>query len=318
MEGSVLTVGGPIPPNQLGVTLPHEHVIHQVEIHSGNPDNRFDDIDLMADELGAFRRAGGGAVCDVTPLGLGRDPCALREVSQRSGVTVISGVGLYQTEVLPTHLAALPEEALADGLVREIEGGTSGIPAGLIGEIASRNSESANWLNYRLTEAETRVFRAVAQAQRRTGRAIYTHASLGRPGVAQLRTLIDAGADPERVIIGHCDAQVRTNIDEDLAYYHEILREGACLGFDLFTWAELASDADRFKRIAALTQQGHADRVLLSTDTCRKSQLHRFGGRGFDALLHHILPELRHAGVPESAIRPMTVLNPARVLTCRL
>ena len=317
MNGIISTVTGPLPPNHLGVTLPHEHIIHRVETHSGNPDNRFDDMALMAEELVALKRAGGGAVCDVTPLGLGRDPCALREVSRRSGVTVISGVGLYQTEVLPAELAALSEEALTDELVREIEGGKSGIPAGLIGEIASHNSESASWLTYGLTEAETRVFRAAAQAQRRTGRAIYTHASLGRPGVAQLRTLIDAGADPERVIIGHCDAQVHTSIDEDLAYYHEILREGASLGFDLFTWTELASDADRFDRVVALTQEGYAERVLLSTDTCRRSQLHRFGGRGFDSLLHYILPELRRAGVPESAIRQMTVLNPARLLTCR-
>jgi len=316
MEGVVHTVGGPVSPNQLGVTLPHEHVIHQIEIHSGKPDNRFDSVDLMAEELMLFRHAGGGAICDVTPLGLGRDPGALREVSRRSGVTVVTGVGLYQTEVLPEELAGLSEEALADELVREIEGGESGIPAGLIGEIASHNGESANWLTYQLTEAENRVFRAVAQAQRRTGRAIYTHASLGQPGVAQLRTLIDAGADPERVIIGHCDAQLHAGIDEDLAYYHEILCEGACLGFDLFTWAELASDADRIERIVALTQRGHAERMLLSTDTCRKSQLRQFNGRGFDSLLRHVLPGLRRAGVPETTVHQMTVLNPARLLTC--
>jgi phosphotriesterase-related protein len=58
---------------------------------------------------------------------------------------------------------------------------------------------------YRLSEAETKVFRAAAGAQKRTGAAISTHASLGRGGHAQLDVLEAAGADLSRVVIGHCD-----------------------------------------------------------------------------------------------------------------
>ena len=57
-----------------------------------------------------------------------------------------------------------------------------------------------------------------------------------------------------------------------------------------------------------------ADRVLLSTDTCRKTQLHHYGGRGFDFLPNVVLPGLRRLGVSEDQIEQMTVTNPARLL----
>ena len=36
---SVTTVAGEIPSAELGVTLAHEHIICEVSLHSGNPDN---------------------------------------------------------------------------------------------------------------------------------------------------------------------------------------------------------------------------------------------------------------------------------------
>ncbi|NUQ62292.1 MAG: hypothetical protein HUU20_07375 [Pirellulales bacterium] len=297
------------------MTLTHEHVIHRISNQSQNPDNTCVDTRLAAEELVFFRDAGGSAVCDVTPIGVGRDPLALQEVSRLSGVHVVSGLGLYEFSVWPESLRRMSAAELSDFLVREAEGARGDIPAGLLGEVSSHNeAHHAEWRRYRLSEEEKAVFRAVAQAQQRSGLAVSTHASLGRAGVAQLRCLIDAGADPERVVIGHCDAQTHEDIALDLDYYHAIWREGAYLQFDLFGWEQLAPDERRFQRVAALVREGAADRVLLSTDTCRRSQLRRYGGRGFDYLFARVLPGLRRAGVPDSAICRMTIANPARIL----
>ncbi len=150
-----------------------------------------------------------------------------------------------------------------------------------------------------------------------TGPVDSTHASVGRHGVAQLRTLIEAGGDPQRVVIGHCDAQAHDDIDRDLAYYHVLLDEGAQLEFDLFGWDELLPDTQRCQRIAVLVREGFSDRLLISTDTCRRSQLQQLGGRGFVYLFTHVIPGLREAGVPGDAITQMTTTNPARMLTPR-
>lgn len=106
-----MTVTGEVPIAELGVTLPHEHLIHRLSIHSGKPDNTCVDTDLMAEELRYFREAGGSTVCDVTPVGVGRDPSALRELSRSSSVNIISGLGLYQLEVWPAALAAMSERS---------------------------------------------------------------------------------------------------------------------------------------------------------------------------------------------------------------
>lgn len=313
---AVQTVLGEVAPDELGVVLPHEHVIHKISMLSGNPDNTMVDVDLMAEELRIFKAAGGGTVCDVTPVNLARDPVALQTVSRKSGVHIVSAVGLYQLEAWTPELLALSRSELADYILRELDGEFSGVPAALIGEIASHNEpEHADWRRYRLTEKERIVFQAVADAQRASGLWVSTHASVGRHGVAQLRCLAEAGADTTRVVIGHCDAQYHEDLAVDLEYFGELLKFGAMLEFDLYGWSEMGPDSIRDRRIAALVREGLAERILLSTDTCRLSQLHRNGGRGFDYLFTHVLPGLRNAGVREYDLRVITVANPVKILT---
>ena len=313
----VRTVLGEIDPAQLGVTLMHEHPIHRLSNHSGSPDNTCVDVDLVVQELALFREAGGGTVCDVTPIQVGRDTAALAEVSERSGVTIVSAFGLYQLDVWSDDILALSRDALADFIVRETEGDATGVPAGFIGEVATHNEPGkSDWKQYRLWDKEVPVFQSIADAQRRTGLFVSTHATFGRGGVAQLRVIADAGGDTSRVIIGHCDAMAHDDPALDFDYYEQILDFGAIMEFDLFGWGDVFfDDAIRIARLAELIRRGHADRLLLATDTCRLSQLQANGGRGFTYLFNYVLPALRDLGVPETDIHQITVANPARVLT---
>ena len=63
-----------------------------------------------------------------------------------------------------------------------------------------------------------------------------------------------------------------------------------------------------------LADAGHLDRLLLSTDRCRLSELKVRGGPGYDHLLRSFVPRLRQSGFDEAAIRRMVVENPARIL----
>ena len=311
-KSEVRTVTGGLDAGSLGVVLPHEHLIHSISVHSGRADNACLDVELAAAECRRFRDAGGGAICDVTPLGLGRDLAALRAVSEASGVAVISALGLYEIWTQPDEVRGRPARVVADYLERGAE------RCGLIGEIASHNEPGhADWRRYSLNASERDLFAGAARAQRRTGLAVTTHASLGRGGVAQGRMLVDSGADPARVIIGHCDAHLHDEESLDLDYYDALLALGVCLEFDLFGWEELAPDALRARRIATLCAAGHAGRLLISTDTCRRSQLHACGGRGFDYLFTSIIPALRAAGVSQADIDTMTRANPSRLLSIR-
>ena len=311
----IATVTGEIAGDQLGRTLAHEHLYCDISISSGKADNKVTDVALVAAELLDFRRAGGQSIVELTPEGIGRDAAKLRDISQAAGVHVISGIAFYDQSTYPKWVHAATVDEIADYLVRHIDEGTDGVRAGLIGELASHNEPTPNPSGYRLHEPERRVFVAAANAQRRTGVAISTHASLGRAGHAQLDVLEQAGADLSRVVIGHCDAHWHPDIELDLKYYLPILERGAYCQFDLIGWTELAADEIRAERIAALVQLGYASKITLSTDTCRLSQLRRNGGRGFDYLWKSFLPRLRQRGVSERQIDSMLVDAPRSFLT---
>ena len=311
------TVLGHIDPAELGIVLPHEHVIHQISIHSGKADNYCVDVELVVRELKRFRDAGGGTICDVTPMNVGRDAVALREASRRSGVHIVSAVGLYQLEVWSQHMLNMSRSELADLLVHEAEGGATGVQAGFIGEIASHNEpQHSDWRKYKLWDKEKEIFRAVADAQKRTGLFVSTHASHGRHGVDQLRTLAEAGADTRRVVVGHCDAQVHDDPEFDFDYYEQLIAFDAMLEFDLFGWGdEFYDDQIRVERLAALIEQGQIDRLLISTDTCRISQFQHNGGRGYNYVFSYIIPALRKAGISDADVQRITVANPAQMLS---
>lgn len=310
---SIVTVTGEIAADALGPTLAHEHLYCDISVHSGREDNRVTDTSLVSDELGAFREAGGRSIIELTPVGIGRDPLKLREISLSSGIQIVGGIAFYDETTYPDWVRAATIEEIADYFVREIEDGTDGVRAGLIGELASHNEPLPN-PDYRLTEGEERVFIAAAQAQRRTGVAISTHAALGRAGHAQLDVLEKHGADLSRVVIGHCDAHWHADIEIDLAYYLPILERGAFCEFDMIGWTMLAPDEARAERVAALVALGHEKRITLATDTCRLSQMHRNGGRGYDYLWTSFVPRLRERGVTSAQIASMLVDAPRAVL----
>jgi predicted metal-dependent phosphotriesterase family hydrolase len=310
----VMTVTGPVPSDQLGPTSVHEHLYCDISVQSGKEDNKLTEMALMAGELAYVRGAGGRTVVDVTPEGIGRNPAMLKAISEDSGIQVVSGIAFYTEETYPAWIRGATEAQIADYFVREIEEGRDGIRAGLIGELASHNEARPEPAAYRLTAAETHLFRAAARAQRRTGVAITTHASLGRGGHAQLAVLDQARAEVDRVAIGHCDAHWHTDPEKDLDYYLPILEQGAFCSFDLIGWSELAPDEVRAERIAALTQLGYAGQIVLGSDTCRRSQLRANGGRGLDYLWTSFLPQLAALGVTSSDIDAMLVGAPRRLL----
>jgi predicted metal-dependent phosphotriesterase family hydrolase len=189
----VQTVLGPIAPEELGFTLPHEHT----QIALWQIPSRWDYWQLTRDEpvileaLAAYRAAGGGSLVDLTATGVGRDPDWLAGLAHASGLNIVMGCGWYRMAYYPPEalIDRRSVEDLADELVREATDGVgaTGIRPGIIGEIGTDKP----WL----TAQEERVHRAAAQAARRTGLAITTHGVLSPVGLAQLQVLEAEGAE---------------------------------------------------------------------------------------------------------------------------
>jgi phosphotriesterase-related protein len=307
----IQTVLGPIEPDTIGFTLPHEHT----QIALWQIEGRWDywqltrDEPLILEELAGFRAAGGTALVDLTLPGVGRDPLWLRRIAERSGLHLVMGCGWYRTAYYPAEarIDRRTVDDLADELVREAELGVgdTGVRPGIIGEIGTDKP----WLS----ALEERVHRAVARAASRTGLAISTHAVLSPVGLDQLRIFDDEGADLSRVVIGHADSY------PVLEHYLAIIERGASVEFDFlgmqFTPTERHGEGRIVERICELLARGHAGQILLSQDVCHDSQLSRYEGNGYTYLGATFLPRLRAAGVSDAEIETMTVLNPRRLLT---
>lgn len=307
--GQVQTVLGPVAPSDLGFTLPHEHTkcsLWWIE-------NRWDYWELIGDEpriseeLAAYKGLGGGALVDVTPIGIGRDLARLARLSQATGLHIVAGAGWYRQAYYPAEarIDRRSIDDLADEIVQEFVDGP--VRPGIIGEIGTDKP----WV----TAQEERVFRAAARAALRTGASVTTHAVQSDVGLAQLTILEDEGLDPARIVIGHCDSHAR------IEHWREIVRRGAHVEADFlgmsFTPLERAGEPKVVELISTLLNEGFKKQILLSQDVCHDSQLASYGGNGYTYLQKSFLPRLAAAGVDAATIKTITEENPARLLTLR-
>ncbi len=296
----VMTVSEPVPPEELGITLPHEHII--VDLRHWGYDGILDDVELAIDELRPFKDTGGGAVVDITNECMGRNVQALKRVAEETGLHIVTATGYYTEPYYPPHVYQLSTNKLAERMVKELTEGIdgTGIRAGIIGEIGTVRDF--------ISPAGERVFRAAARAHLQTGAPISTHTHLEELIPDQLEILQDEGVDPRRVTIGHLGDQ--RNIDR----LREIAATGVYLEIDHVGLEERQRDHQRAKTVARLIREGYLPQLLLSMDVCFKSRLHWYGGTGYDHLLKTFVPLLLAEGVTESAIHTMLVENPQRAL----
>ena len=298
----VMTVNGPVAPEELGLTLPHEHIFLDLR-HSPHGMNAiFNDLDLAIDELRYFKDAGGGTVVDITNGTMGRDVEALKTVSEETGLHIVAATGYYTEPYYPSHVYELTTNKIADLMVKELTEGIAetGIKAGIIGEIGTRR----DFIN----PVEERVFRAVARAHLRTGAPISTHTYLEQLTAEQIEIFQDEGVDLHHLIIGHLGDQ------RNMERFRAVADAGAYVQIDHSGLEIFQRDVVRAKTVAQLVREGYLSQILLSMDICFKSRLHYYGGTGYDHLLKVFVPLLEAEGVTNPEINTMLVENPRRAL----
>lgn len=335
--GTVWTVTGPVPASVLGPTSPHEHVfidigcwfdpptdddrvsaVSRVEAATeatvrANPfavrDNLIlDDLVLAVAEIGRFWAAGGRTIVDLTLDDIGRAPARLRTVSEATGVLVVMGCGRYIAAAHPPELRDRSPAAFRDEILFDLLVGPDGIRAGVIGEIGTSDP---------IDPVEARVLGGACAAQRETGRTLFVHLDpWGRAGHDVLDRCEQAGVDLDRVVLSHLDPSLA-----DVSYARSLAARGAFVGIDI--WGDedayggrgMPSDASRTAAVLVAHEEGWADRLLLAQDVCTKTQLHAFGGRGYDHLLTGVASDLRTAGLSVKEVDQLLVDNPRRAIS---
>lgn len=322
--GSVETVRGPVDPDDLGKTLMHEHVfVLTPDVMQNYGDQWWDEEQRVADAIGklrALREAGISTIVDPTVVGLGRYLPRIQRINAEVDINIVAATGLYTFDAIPHHFHYRGPGTLLDGpepmtemFVKDIRDGIgqTGVKAGLLKCVVEEKG---------LTEDQTRVQRAVCEAHQETGAPITVHTNSARQtGRLALDFYARNGVDLTRVVVGHAGDS------NDLDYLKWIMDQGALIGCDRFGLDNYNPTEQRVRTIAALCEQGYADRIVLSHDAA--CYMDYFAGDAAQRALaaaapnwHYlhitedVLPALRALGTTEDQIDTMLVDNPRRYL----
>ncbi|MBJ7356655.1 hypothetical protein [Nocardioides sp.] len=314
------TFRGPVPAEDLGTTLIHEHVfVGHPELDLNLPHPEWSERRAVEDAVAGLEQLwdlGVRTVVDLTVLGLGRDVARVAEVARRTRVHLVAATGYYTADVLPAYFHTHGPGRLVGGpdplvelFLRDIQEGIAGtgIRAAMLKVVTDEQG---------ITEDVGRVLEAAATAHLATGVPITTHThAASRNGREQLALLVGLGVDPGRLVIGHCGDS------EDLDYLRELMDAGATIGMDRFGMEHVLPDERRVATVLALLQEGYADRMVLSHDAAFFSRVTPPSWRAAHVpnwhmanLPRRVVPMLLAGGATEDQVRRMTVANPARLL----
>ena len=341
----VQTVTGPVPVEQLGMTLPHEHIFNDLieafypgvrpfsselahapvtpanawllreDPYSSADNCGYDESDLetIVDELSLFTNAGGRTVINSS-TGFRRSPAALVEVSRRTGLQIVMAGGWCLSHgdehtFTDADIASMTAELVSE--IREgveVPGGER-VRVGSIGEIGVGPSFTA-------AERATLVASCLAQVQ--TGLPLFIHLpGWQRRGHEVLDIVAEHGVNPSAVVLCHMDPS-----GKDTVYQREIADRGVWLEFDMIAMefnfpgeGQSPSVEDTVNAVAGLIRDGHERRLLLSQDLFLKAMWTRNGGNGFAYVPVAFLPRLVEAGVDAAVAQSLMTANPAALFT---
>lgn len=306
LAGTVMSVTGPVAPEELGIAHSHEHVLWDYFQMIRSYEVIFDDENVARNEVQLFADAGGGTLIDCTTTGLGPQPEALKRISEATGVKIVLGCGWYREPVYTPEVSEKTILQLSDIMVKQLTEGFdgTGIRAGFIGEIGTER--------HFVSPREERVFRAAGKAAVRTGCAIWTHTThFGELAHEQIDILEDEGVSPDRIVVNHLGDR------EDTDHLLAIARRGVYVSIDNIGYIAEGYPGDdvRLNSVLALIEAGFQDRVMLGTDIGTRAALKAYGGRGFPWLIEKFIPMMRDAGISQQNIDLATTHNAARALT---
>jgi phosphotriesterase-related protein len=311
---TIETVSGPVDEEQLGLTLPHEHIRSTSEGARATFPHLYDEQGELDRAISQFKEVadrGVKTVVEPTCMDLGRDVGLIKQVADATGLQFVVCTGIYGARYtfLPQCFANRDADYLADVFVHDIEEGIQGtdVKAAFLKCAVDEPG---------ITEDVEKVLRACARASKRTGRPIMSHSHpASGTGLKQMDVFDDEGVDPAKVVIAH------TGDTDNLEYIEELLSRGCYIGMDRYGIDLFLPIEPRNATVIELCKRGHAEKMMLSQDYV--STLDWFPAEmvtqmlpkwSFTLVLDEIIPTLKESGVTDEQVDAMMVDAPRRWL----
>lgn len=292
VTGDVETIRGRI--------LAHEHLQIDLSAQKGlaNKIGAAEAPDVI-DDLRKAKAHGLAGITDLSAPLWGRDPAALRRISEQSGIAVVGAAGFYW-DPFPDVAINGSVGAMRDAIIAEIETGADGtdVRCGVIKVGTAREP----------TDVAERLFTAAAAAARATGAPVITHTSSPDQAAWHVAVLERAGMDLSHVLISHMGAA--SGVRELV----ELARAGVFMGIDKVSFPKGPTNDQLADLVRDACDKGLERQLILSSDIARRTLLSRHGGRGYQTVFVDFIPMLKTRGITDVQIETMLCDNPARML----
>lgn len=293
------TTLGPRRREDLGLILPHEHIVVDIRPPDapGFGEATAEDVTaLMAPRLDDAVARGVTALVDCATGGVGRRVDLVLAVSQAAGLPVVVATGIYREPWIPGWARGADDDELSRVFAADLAGGIDGTDV-----VAAWVKLSAG--DDGITPTEERILRAAARAAAPVEALIGSHTRRGRVVLDQLRILTEEGFPLDRFLWIH------TQLEADEGLHREVAGRGCWIEYDDLGWGPVDTSV---ALIGRALDDGLAPRLLLSHDAGWYHPGEPGGGtpQPWTALTDEVLPELRRRGVDRATLDLVTRDNP--------
>ena len=311
-ENLIMTVKGPVPAAEMGQSLTHEHVLVDWIGADSTGYHRWDRDSVIMTVLPYLReikQLGVQSFVDCSPAYLGRDPSILRELSERTGLHIITNTGYYgavDNRFIPRHAREETAEELAGRWIDEYENGIDGsdVRPGFI-KIGVKEDRP-------LSDLHRKLILTAALTHKQTGLSIKSHTGGDVPAFEQIEILHQEGISPSAFIWTHAQAGSLEN--QVIA-----ARKGAWISLDAVNISSAPGGEGNgnlnwyIERLTELKKAGVLNRVLISHDAGWYDAGEPGGGsfRGYADIHRYLIPALPASGFTDEEIEQLISVNPA-------
>jgi phosphotriesterase-related protein len=302
-SGVIMTVTGPVDPSEMGLALPHEHVMSTF----GAASARYPQYDVgklletVVPYLEKIRGYGCRTLVDCTATHFGRHPELLREISRRTGIHFLTNTGYYgaaQDKYVPPHAYEESADQIAARWTREWQYSIddTGVFPGFIKTAVDEGP---------LSDIDRKLIVAAARTSLHTGLTIQTHVGDNWEAADEILSILRG----ESLDTG---AWVWTHAHQipQVERLVEAAQRGAWISLD-----GISSDsaAGILGVVKVLKERDLLGRVLLSHDGDSYFGDGEF--RPYHYLFTDFIPILVEHGFSQAEITGLTVENPRRAFT---
>ncbi|HZY82231.1 MAG TPA: phosphotriesterase [Cyclobacteriaceae bacterium] len=306
----VMTVNGPLDAGKMGFTLTHEHILVDfigADKVSKDRYNIEDVIKVALPKLKDLKNSGCATIFCAEPAYLGRDPKVLKQLSDESGLNILTNTGYYgavQEKYLPAHAHTETAEQLAARWIAEFKNGIEG--TGIKPGFIKTSTDTAP-----LTKAQQKILRAAALTHLETGLTMLVHTGNGAAAKEQLAILKEVGVDPSARVWTHAQNE------KDEKQYVEAARQNCWVAFDGISPTTID---ENLRRVQLMKSENLLDHVLLSHDSGWYNIGEPGGGnyRPYTCIATQFIPKLKENGFTQKEIDQLFKVNPQKAFAIKI